>query len=87
MRVKNKKTPVTEPEDVILQPAVVDIILQELLGLASSGTNEEEQNLDCFPPDLHSLVGGLVRKSSNEVFAVKTHVRTVLKRQKGKKKC
>jgi hypothetical protein len=55
------------------------------LVLVSTVNNNEDANTDCFPPELHALVGDFVRNPSNEALSTKTLVRTVLKRRKIKK--
>jgi hypothetical protein len=77
------------PEDVILQPEVVDNILHELLAL-TSGDNTDFSGLDFNSTSLLDLADEMAKRKVDIGFPVKTTIRSVLRRKRNKqtdKKC
>jgi hypothetical protein len=73
-----------EPELVILQPMVVDSVLQDLLSLTQEELDEiNPSSLDQF--QLVERVFGSASEKARDIFSVKTPIRTVLRRRRSKK--
>jgi hypothetical protein len=81
----NKKTEEVEPENTTLHPGDVESVLQELLSL-SREEGEDLCDMNKFEMALAGLERGDTNKHSNDVYSVKTLVRTVLRRKPKKEK-
>ena len=75
-----------EPMNNHIQPEEVDTILKELLTLNQEDLDGELEHVNLFNNNLNLLTGLLMDKRSNEVYSVKSPVRTVVRGRKHRRK-